>query len=63
MNTHTYKHTYTHTISMSTSKILSRFDLKIYKVDHQKYLIVDGTSPFTKRIINHKYNNHIKYMI
>jgi hypothetical protein len=42
MSTYPYEHTYTHPISMSTSKKLIRLNFEIHKVDHQKYLTVDG---------------------
>jgi hypothetical protein len=40
--TRSYEHTYAQPISMSTSKKLSRFDLKIYKVGYKKRFAVDG---------------------
>jgi hypothetical protein len=42
MNTHFYEHMHVYLIPMSTSEKLSRFDFKIHKVGHQKYLVVDG---------------------
>jgi hypothetical protein len=52
-NTYFYKHTRT-SIPISKSKKLSRFDLKIYKVEQ---------SHPTKIIISHKYDTHINYKI
>jgi hypothetical protein len=63
MITHFYRYMYVRSIFMSNSERLSRLDLKIYEVGHQEYLVIDGTSPPTKKIINHKYNVHVKYMI
>jgi hypothetical protein len=48
---------------MITFERLNRLDLEIYKVDHQKCLAIDKTSPHTERIISRKYNTHIKYSI
>jgi hypothetical protein len=42
ISAHLYKYICTHPTSMSISERLSRFNLEIYKVDHQKRLIVDG---------------------
>jgi hypothetical protein len=42
MSTHHYKYMHAHPTSISTSERLSRFDLEIHKVGHQKHLIVDG---------------------
>jgi hypothetical protein len=41
MNAYTYEHTHTHLTLMSTSERLSRLDLEIHKVGHQKYLTVN----------------------
>jgi hypothetical protein len=51
-----------HTL-MSTSETLSRLDLKIYEVNHQEHIAVDGDVGSTERIISRKYNTHIKSMI
>jgi hypothetical protein len=40
--THPYKHMHAHPIPISTFKRLSRLDLKIHEVGHQKRLTVDG---------------------
>jgi hypothetical protein len=37
---------YVYPISMATSKRLSRLDFKIYEVDHQKRLAIDGDVAF-----------------
>jgi hypothetical protein len=42
MSTHPYKHMHAQPISMSTFERLSRLDLEIYEVGHQKRLTVDG---------------------
>jgi hypothetical protein len=39
---HLYKYTHTHPISMSISERLIWVDLKIYEVDHQERIAVDG---------------------
>jgi hypothetical protein len=41
MITHSYEYMYVHPTLMITSERLNRFDLKIYKVDHQKRIAVD----------------------
>jgi hypothetical protein len=41
MSTHSYKYIRAHLISMSTSEKLSRFDLKIHEVGHEKCFAVD----------------------
>jgi hypothetical protein len=58
MSIYFYQHIYY--ISMSISERLSRFDLKIYEVGHQECLV--RSFPI-ERIINHKYNIHIKFRI
>jgi hypothetical protein len=45
MITYLYKHTHI-SYSMSISERLSRFDFEIYKVGHQKRLIIDGVVAF-----------------
>jgi hypothetical protein len=55
MSTHLYEYTHTHHTLMSTSRRLSRFDLEIHKIDHQKCIAVNGNVTTSKRIINHKY--------
>jgi hypothetical protein len=40
--THPYEHIHAHSTPMSTSKRLSRLDLKIHEVGHQEHLAVDG---------------------
>jgi hypothetical protein len=42
MSTHYYEHMHAHPTPMSTSERLSRFDLKIHEVGHQKCSAVDG---------------------
>jgi hypothetical protein len=42
ISTHSYKYMYTHFILTITFEKLSRFDLEIHEVDHQKHLIIDG---------------------
>jgi hypothetical protein len=42
MITHIYEYTYVYPISISIFKRLSRFDVKIHKVDHQNRLAIDG---------------------
>jgi hypothetical protein len=49
--------------SMSTFERLSRLDLEIHEIGHQKRLTVDETSPSTERIISRKYNTYIKSRI
>jgi hypothetical protein len=39
--TYPYEHTYIHLTSMSTSERLSRFDIEIHKVSHQRRIAVD----------------------
>jgi hypothetical protein len=46
MSTHPYKHMHAQPISMSTFERLSRLDLEIYEVGHQKRLSVDGDVAF-----------------
>jgi hypothetical protein len=41
MSTHSYKYTHTHSILMITSERLSRIDLEIHEVGHQKRLTVN----------------------
>jgi hypothetical protein len=41
MNIHIYKYTYTYHILMSTFEILSRFDIEIHEVGHQKRLAIN----------------------
>jgi hypothetical protein len=41
-NTYPYEYTHIHPILMSTSERLSRLDLEIHKVGHQKRLPIDG---------------------
>jgi hypothetical protein len=41
MNTHSYKYMYAHPNHMSISKKLSRFNLEIYEIGHQKHLTVN----------------------
>jgi hypothetical protein len=54
---HESKHTRpTH---MITFKKVDRFDLEIHKVGHQECLIINGMSPTTEKIINHKYTTHM----
>jgi hypothetical protein len=36
-----YEHMHIHSISINIYKRLSRFDLKIHEIDHQKYLPVN----------------------
>jgi hypothetical protein len=43
---HLYKYTYVQSISISTSEILSQFDLKIHKVGHQECIAVDEDVSF-----------------
>jgi hypothetical protein len=42
MITHPYEHTDIYHASISTFERLSRLDLEIYEVSHQKRLAVDG---------------------
>jgi hypothetical protein len=42
MSTHLYEYMHTHSILMITSERLSRLDLEIHEVGHQKRLAVDG---------------------
>jgi hypothetical protein len=63
MSIHPYEYMYIYPITMSTSERLSRLDLEIYEVDHQKYITVDETSPPTEKIISRKYNTHVKSRI
>jgi hypothetical protein len=42
ITTPSYEHMYAYATLMSTSKILSRLDLEIYEVSHQKCLTIDG---------------------
>jgi hypothetical protein len=63
MSIHPYKHMHTHFIPMSTSKRLSQLDIEIYEVGYQDYLAVDRNVGYTKKIISHKYNTHVKYRI
>jgi hypothetical protein len=48
MSTHSYEYMYVYLILIIIFKRLSRFDLEIYKVDHQERLTIDGD------IISHK---------
>jgi hypothetical protein len=52
-----------HPTHMNIFETLSRVDLEIHKVSHQKYLTVDGNVASTKKIINYKYNTDIKFRI
>jgi hypothetical protein len=42
ISTQPYEHMHAYPTSMSTSKKLSQFDLKIHEVSHQERLPVDG---------------------
>jgi hypothetical protein len=42
MSTYLYEYTHAHPITMSTSKKLSQFDLKIHEVAHQERIAIDG---------------------
>jgi hypothetical protein len=48
---------------MSTSERLNRLDFEIHEVGHQKRITVDGNVASPKKIINRKYNTHVKYSI
>jgi hypothetical protein len=51
MSTHPYEYTRIHFTFMSKSETLSRFDLEIHEVSHQKRLAVDGD------VASHRKNN------
>jgi hypothetical protein len=55
MNTHTY------TIYIYPYEHLRKIvHLEIHDVGHQEYIIVDRTSPISKRIISRKCNTYVK---
>jgi hypothetical protein len=39
---YSYEYMYVHSISISIFERLNRLDFKIYEVDHQEHLTVDG---------------------
>jgi hypothetical protein len=47
-STHPYEYTHAHHIPMSTSKRLSRLDLKIHEVGHQERITVDRDNTHVK---------------
>jgi hypothetical protein len=63
MNIHFYEHAHAHPTPMSTSERLSRLDLEIHKVSHKERSLSTGISPPTEKIINRKYNTHVKSSI
>jgi hypothetical protein len=63
MSIHPYEYIRIYLITMNISERLSRLDLEIYEVNHQKYITVDGTSPPTEKIISRKYNIYVKSRI
>jgi hypothetical protein len=60
MSNYLYEYMQTQYTLITTFKRLSQFDLEIHEVGHS---LLTGTSAPTKKIINHKYNTHIKYRI
>jgi hypothetical protein len=63
MSTSSYKDIYAYLIFIIIFERLRRVDFEIHKFDHQVRIAIDETSPPTKKIINHKYNIHIKSKI
>jgi hypothetical protein len=63
MITHPYKHTHVYSISISTFERLVELILRFTKSVTKSVSMSMGTLPPTEKIINHKYNIHIKSRI
>jgi hypothetical protein len=63
MNTHFYEHMHVYLIPMSTSEKLSDLILRFTKSVTKNISLSMETSSPTKKIINRKYNTHVKSMI